>query len=196
MKVYHMLGNAPYYTNCFLLSDEKESAVLIDCSMPVDKIKEALNNEGVTLKGVLLTHGHHDHIESLEEVKKEFSEIEIYLGSQDAIHFDIKGTMDYQNEVFSIGKMDFNIIKTPGHTPGGVCIIVEDFMFSGDSLFAGTVGRTDFPGGDYDTLMNSLKEVILKVDENCKVVPGHNHFSTLKIEKEQNPYLKNIIREM
>ncbi len=196
MKVYHIHGKAPYFTNCFLLSDEKDSAVLIDCSMPIEKIKEVLENEGVSLKAVLLTHGHHDHIESLKEVIEEFKGIEIYLSKDDAAHFDITGTMDYQNEVFSIGKMDFNILRTPGHTPGCVCIIVEDYMFSGDTLFAGTIGRTDLPGSDYDIMMNSLKSIIENVDENCKVIPGHNHFSTLKIEKEQNPYLKNIIREM
>ncbi len=196
MKVYHMHGKAPYYTNCFLLSDEKDSAVLIDCSMPIEKIKEALENEGVELKAVFLTHGHHDHVESLNDVKKEFPNAEIYLSKEDVLQFDIEGTIDYQNEVFSIGKMDFNILKTPGHTPGCVCIIVEDYMFSGDTLFAGTIGRTDLPGSDYDTMIESLKKIIDNVDENCKVIPGHSHFSTLKIEKSENPYLKTIIRVM
>ncbi len=195
MKVYHILGSAPYFTNCFLLSDEKDSAVLIDCSMPIEKIKEALENEGVLLKAVLLTHGHHDHIESLKAVQSEFEGIEVYLDKEDAVHFDIKDTIDYQNEVFSIGKMDFEIIKTPGHTRGSVCVVVEDFMFSGDTLFAGTVGRTDLPGGDYDTLLNSLKIIVDKVDDNCKVCPGHNHFSSIKSEKEQNPYIKTILRD-
>ncbi len=196
MKVYHILGKPPYFTNCFLLSDEKDSAVLVDCSMPIDRIKEALENEGVKLKAVLLTHGHHDHIESLNEVLEEFEGIEIYLAKEDASHFSIKNTQDYQNEVFSIGKMDFEIIKTPGHTPGSACIAVEDYLFSGDTLFAGTVGRTDLPGGDYEILMDSLKKIVEKVGNEVKVCPGHNHFSSLKSEKEQNPYLKAILREM
>ncbi len=196
MKLYHLLGKEPYFANHYILSDEKGSCILIDCCIDVKKVKKALKNEKAQLKGILLTHGHHDHIDSIKDFKEEFKDLEVYISKEDAEHFNVEGVSYYEGDEVSIDGITLQIIKTPGHTPGGVCLLCADNLFTGDTLFAGTVGRTDFKGGDYDVLMNSLKLIIETVQEDTRVYPGHNHFSTLKIEKEQNPYLKNIIREL
>ena len=90
------------------------------------------------------------------------------------------------------GEIKLLPFSTPGHTPGGYCLWAEGMLFCGDTLFAGTVGRTDMAGGDFNVLKESLKKIITIVDENPQVLPGHNHFSTLDQEKVQNPYLKNL----
>ena len=88
--------------------------------------------------------------------------------------------------------MDFTIIRAPGHTPGGVCYYFESLnaLFSGDTLFSGSIGRTDFPGGDYDSIMTSIREKLLVLPENLRVFPGHGEYTTIGIEKSFNPYLR------
>ncbi len=192
MKAYHLMGKAPYFTNCFMLTDNSGNAVLIDCSADVEKVKTILENDRVQLKAVLLTHGHADHRETLAETVAEFG-CPVYLGAEDADLFGLEGTTPYEDAtVMKFGEIKFFVFSTPGHTPGGYCLWAEGMLFCGDTLFAGTVGRTDMRGGDFDVLKESLKKIITTVDENPQVLPGHNHFSTLDQEKVQNPYLKNL----
>lgn len=195
MKTYNLMGGAPYYTNCFLLSDNIGNAVLIDCSVKWDKIEEILKNDHVKLKAILLTHGHHDHCEELSEVRLK-SGAPVYVGRADAEQFSFEKTTPYgTRETLEFGDIKLFAFHTPGHTPGGYCLKCEDMLFSGDTLFAGTVGRTDLLGGDYEELMKSLKTIAECVGtQNLKVLPGHAHFSTFDQEKQQNPYLKEIVK--
>ncbi|MEG0091174.1 MAG: MBL fold metallo-hydrolase [Oscillospiraceae bacterium] len=195
MKSYHLMGRAPYYTNCFLLVDNSGSAVLIDCSVPWQKLDEILKNDHAQLKAILMTHGHHDHRETLDEVRLK-SGAPVYLGRQDAQQFNIEKTIGYsEHETLEFGEIKLFVFHTPGHTPGGYCLRCEDMLFSGDTLFAGTIGRTDLLGGDYEELMTSLKTMAEYVkNQNPKVLPGHAHFSTFDMEKQQNPYLKEIAK--
>lgn len=195
MKVYHLMGSAPYYTNCYLFTDNEGNAVLFDCSIKWEKIEQILKNDNAQLKVIFMTHGHHDHRECLDEVVKN-SGAKLYMGQGDIDQFNIQNAKAYQDkEKFEIGQMKIFAFHTPGHTPGGYCFKCEDMLICGDTLFAGTVGRTDLPGGDYNTLMNSLK-IICEVagNQDLKVMPGHAHFSTFCIEKAQNPYLKEVCR--
>ncbi|MBQ5782635.1 MAG: MBL fold metallo-hydrolase [Oscillospiraceae bacterium] len=196
MKVHHLMGSAPYYTNCFLLTDNMGNAVLIDCSIKWEKIEEILKNDKAELKAILMTHGHHDHRECFDEVVKN-SGAPVYMGRSDIAQFHLSDVCtEYKDkEAFEIGEMKIFAFHTPGHTQGSYCFKCEDMLFSGDTLFAGTVGRTDLPGGDFETIMKSMR-VIAEVikNQNPKVMPGHAHFSTFNIEKVQNPYLKEAIK--
>lgn len=195
MKVYHLMGSAPYYTNCYLFTDNTGNAVLFDCSIRWDKIDAILKNDNAQLKAVFMTHGHHDHRECMAELK-ENCDAPIYMGRQDILQFHMEGLKEFKDkETFEIGEMKIFAFHTPGHTPGGFCFKCEDMLISGDTLFAGTIGRTDLPGGDYETIMKSLiviAEVVGK--QNPKVMPGHAHFSTFSQEKMQNPYLKEAVK--
>ena len=195
MKVYHLMGSAPYYTNCYLFTDNAGNAVLFDCSIKWEKIDAILKNDNAQLKAVFMTHGHHDHRECMAELK-ENCDAPIYMGRQDIAQFHMEGIKEFKDkETFEIGEMKIFAFHTPGHTQGGYCFKCEDMLISGDTLFAGTIGRTDLPGGDYATIMDSLKiiaEVVGK--QNLKVMPGHAHFSTFNQEKVQNPYLKEAIK--
>lgn len=192
MKAYHLMGKAPYFTNCYMITDNSGNAVLIDCSADVEKVKAILDNDRVELKAILLTHGHGDHRETLAETVAAFG-CPVYLGAADAELFGLEGTTDYiDDSVMKFGEIKLRVFSTPGHTPGGYCLWAEGMLFCGDTLFAGTVGRTDMAGGDFTVLKESLKKILDTVNENPQVLPGHNHFSTLDQEKVQNPYLKNL----
>lgn len=195
MKVYHLMGSAPYYTNCYLFTDNAGNAVLFDCSIKWEKIEAILKNDDAQLKAVFMTHGHHDHRECMQQLR-ENCDAPIYMGSQDIFQFQLENIKEFKSkETFEIGEMKIFAFHTPGHTPGGYCFKCEDMLISGDTLFAGTIGRTDLPGGDYETLMKSLRVIgeIVR-NQDLKVMPGHAHFSTFKLEKEQNPYLKEAIK--
>ena len=195
MKVYHLMGSAPYYTNCYLFTDNQGNAVLFDCSIRWEKIEEILKNDEAELKAILMTHGHHDHRECLDEVVAN-SGAPVYMGRQDIAQFYMENVIPFKDkEAIEIGEMKIFAFHTPGHTPGCYCFKCEDMLISGDTLFAGTVGRTDLPGGDFETIMNSLRVIAEVVrNQNLKVMPGHAHFSTFNIEKVQNPYLKEAIK--
>lgn len=192
MKTYHLTGKAPYFTNCYVITDNDGNAVMIEASADVNKVQDILDNDRVQLKAILLTHGHADHRETLEQCREKFG-CPVYISAADSEFFGISDTLPLADgEKLTFGQIKIQVISTPGHTPGGCCLICEDMLFSGDTLFAGTVGRTDLGGGDFDTLMKSLEKLSGAVKENLKVLPGHNHFSTMDLEKENNPYLKNI----
>lgn len=192
MKTYHLTGKAPYFTNCYVMTDNDGNAVMIEASADVNKVQDILDNDRVQLKAILLTHGHADHRETLEQCREKFG-CPVYISAADSEFFGISDTLPLTDgENLTFGQIKIQVISTPGHTPGGCCLVCEDMLFSGDTLFAGTVGRTDLGGGDFDTLMKSLEKLSGSVKENLKVLPGHNHFSTMELEKENNPYLKNI----
>ncbi len=193
MKAYHLMGKAPYYTNCYVITDNSGNAVMIDCSADAAKVKSILENDRAELKAVLLTHGHDDHIETLQETVSVFG-CPVYLGAEDIEQFRMTGITPYiDGDFMKFGEIKLYVFHTPGHTPGGYCLLCEDMLFSGDTLFAGTVGRTDFKGGDFEVLKESLKKILATVEnDETKVLPGHNHFSTLKQEKEQNPYIRRL----
>ncbi len=192
MKCYHIMGKAPFFTNCFMITDNSGNAILIDCSADIEKVKTILSNDRVNLSAILLTHGHDDHRETLDDFKSEFN-CDIYLGEEDANLFSIKNTIPLiDGEILTFGEISLTVFKTPGHTPGSVSLLFDNMLFCGDTLFAGTVGRTDLKGGNFEVLKESLAKLYDAIPDNTQIFPGHNHFSTMGQEKAQNPYLKNI----
>lgn len=190
MKVIHIVDRPPLYTNCFLLIGEHGDAVAIDPAAPVEQFVDQLEKNNATLTHILLTHGHFDHIGSVDALREKYG-AKLVMNEADEDHFDLQADAYFTDfGKLEIDGMDFETIFTPGHTPGSTCIRCEDLLFTGDTLFAGDVGRTDLPGGDSAALKASLKKLCDAVQDDVQVLPGHEEFSTLDTEKKENPYLR------
>lgn len=189
-----------YAANCYILMDEetKESAV-IDPGGDADDLIKAIKDMGSKVKYILLTHGHTDHTEAAVQLKEEFNS-PIYINDQDYemikngefIYGDIAGKVDEfikEGDILKIGNTEIKSILTPGHTPGGVCFLVNNMIFTGDTLFAGSIGRTDFAGGDFDVIIDSIKSKLMGLPDEMIVLPGHGPESSIGREKIHNPFL-------
>ena len=191
-------------TNTYLVGDSS-GAVLIDAGADKEEIFDMVDKAGFTPKVVILTHYHYDHIGSLNEVREKY-------GIEAAIHrIDAPAVTDMKRnsaalfgstknvnpveilledkQVLKIGKIEYNIIHTAGHTSGGICILAGGVIFTGDTLFRRSIGRTDLGDGDYGELINSIKTRILSLEDNIVVYPGHGERSTIGEERKGNPFL-------
>jgi len=196
----------PLENNNYLLIDEaSKEAVLFDCTQDSIAIEDALKECGAQLKYILLTHGHFDHILGINDFKSKH-DCKVLVHEDDKILMDsikefaanfglppadIQKVDGYltENDIIKIGKHEIKVIHTPGHTKGGVCYLVEDKLFSGDTLFYESVGRTDLPGGSFDELKSNIEQKLFTLDENIKVYPGHGWTSTIGHEKINNRFL-------
>lgn len=197
----------PIEANNYLLIDEEtKDALLIDCSGKEQEILDDIKSIGANVKYILLTHGHFDHVLGVNDMKKE-------LGAKVYIHKDDIFMLDNINQIMSMfgfdkkveipeydelaednleipfGNTKIKVIHTPGHSEGGVCYLVDGKLFSGDTLFKESVGRTDLYGGDFRKLLNSIKNVLFNLDDNTKVYPGHGPESTIEHEKNYNEFM-------
>lgn len=192
------------YTNCYLLLDEDSGALaVID---PGDDVSDTLlrlcTDNGWDVRSVFLTHGHYDHVGGVNALRRAFPQVPVYLHPEDAGKdsslFPTAGlgqvTLWRDGEVVKLGNLNVEVLHTPGHTKGSVCLKCRDALFTGDTLFAGSCGRTDFPGGDYDEMMASLQR-LGKLEGDLRVFPGHNGFTSLQQERETNPYLREAMGE-
>lgn len=196
----------PIENNNYLLIDEdSKEAVLIDCTEKSEAIDATLKEYGASLKYILLTHGHFDHILGVNDFKNKYgakviahiSDKELIEQIEDfAYKFDLpKCDKQEIDEYIEDGQeIDFagqkiKTIHTPGHTQGGVCYLIGNDLFTGDTLFYESVGRTDLPGGDFDQLKSNIQEKLFTLDENIKVYPGHGWTSTIGHEKKNNQFL-------
>ena len=190
MKVFHLNAPAPYYTNCFLLISDKGTAVAIDPSAAISTYTDLLEKNNAVLTDILLTHGHHDHVETLK-VLKEQTNAKVHMAKEDSAFFSIDAESFFSDDKqIKIDEMVFSTIFTPGHTPGSSCIRCADLLFTGDTLFDGGIGRTDLPGGDTALIYKSLKKLVDVVTDNPKVIPGHESLSDMDTQKKHNHYLK------
>ena len=184
-----------YQTNCYIVSQENSShCVVIDPGYTPDVILDRLTHENLTLDAILLTHGHFDHVGGVRQLSAD-TDCKVYLCQEDlSMPPHMTAGPLYYTDLYKEGDqvqqagLTFQVMQTPGHTPGSVCLRCEDALFSGDTLFAGSCGRTDFPGGSWEQMEQSLKR-LASIDENLKVYPGHGPSSTLADEKSSNPYL-------
>lgn len=211
MKI-HTLPLGPVQANCYVVVDEQSGeGAVIDPGEYTEELKLLIKNEVKTLKYILLTHGHYDHILGVAPLKSDFPEAKIAIHPYDssclkneqislATHVE-KGLQQYvdydllSQEGFEarLGETVLRAIHTPGHTLGGVCYIEERerVIFSGDTLFCRTVGRTDLPGGDWDTMVESLKR-LAALEGDYTVYTGHNRSTKLSDERVRNRYLRKI----
>lgn len=190
MKMMHIIDGPPLYTNCFVLVGDKGHAVVIDPAAKLKQFVQVLEDNNATLTHILLTHGHNDHIGSAQALREKY-DAKLYVNEADAIIFGIDYDMPYvDGGILTIDDMTFETIFTPGHSPGSTCIRCGDLLFSGDTLFAGDIGRTDFGGGDPEAMRQSLNKLCRLIVDDVKVLPGHEEFSTMQHEKMTNPYLR------
>lgn len=195
----------PIDANNYLLIDENSNdAILIDCSSPDDEYIQEVKELGVNLKMILLTHGHFDHILGCNNFKQAFN-CDIYVGEEDIeqIKYAPEMTMILggiripdvisvnktvkDGDTFKVGNIELKAIHTSGHTKGGMCYVSNDGkLFSGDTMFHGSVGRTDFLGGDFEAIKHSVKDILFELPEETTVYTGHGAKTTIKFEKKFN----------
>ncbi|MCC8122549.1 MAG: MBL fold metallo-hydrolase [Oscillospiraceae bacterium] len=189
-------------TNCYLLIDDatKQCAV-IDPGGDADFILRQIQADGVNVTAILLTHAHHDHTGAVPSLRERFPSAVVYLHPADAAMLGhaplmppVGNTTPYQEgDTLQVGKLSIKVLDTPGHTPGGVTLATGRTLFTGDTLFYGSIGRTDFPGGDYDAIMQSVRR-LGRLDGDYAVLPGHMEGSTLAQERVSNPYMLQAMR--
>ena len=201
----------PLEVNCYILWDsETQEAVIIDPGGDAPLIKKEVDSLGLKVKYIVNTHGHFDHVGADGELRKHYSvplaihKADVTLlknASAQAELFGIKAepqpspdTFLTNNATLEAGSISLKVLHTPGHTKGGVCFYSEEegFLFSGDTLFAGSVGRTDLEGGSGEELMNSIKTRLLCLDNKVRVYPGHGSATTIGDEREHNPFLLGL----
>ena len=196
MKVTHILGAAPLYTNTFLIVTDQKHGILIDAAAEPETYKKALAEQGATLTHILLTHGHYDHVGAVAALRRETG-CKVYLDPADALGNDLyplkSSDVDESWPVsgsLAIDELTFTVYHTPGHTPGSVVLALGNMLFCGDTLFAGSCGRTDMPGGSGIRMQQSLS-MLAESDlrDDAQVLPGHGESSTLGLERRSNPFM-------
>jgi len=187
-------------TNCYILCDEVENVcAVVDPGGDPEQIQAAVEQIGCTPCAIMLTHGHHDHTDGVVGLQAAWPEVTTYINSRDNSQNNpgmrgmcprLPDVTDYdEGDTIQVGSLTVTVMATPGHTEGGVTLRCEDVLFTGDTLFAGSMGRTDFPGGDEKKIMASLKR-LGELEGNLAVLPGHMGFSDLNQERQRNPYLR------
>ena len=191
----------PLGTNCYLLEDEASGgAAVIDPGGDGGRILARAQADGVAIRLILLTHAHFDHTGGVAELHRALPEAPVYLHPADAalLGSDVfpslgAPTVPYgDGDVVKLGSLDILVLHTPGHTPGGVCLLVGDALFTGDTLFQGSMGRIDFEGGSYEDIMASLAR-LARLPGDFRVFPGHMGPSTLERERNTNYYLREAM---
>lgn len=200
------IGRNKYGINSYIVADEaSKKALVIDPGVNYDSIMYSLKENKFELQAILLTHGHCDHIADVPKLKSQ-ADVPVYAHVKEN-EILMRGELNYSKN-FGLGLIEFSadqlikdgqeidfgwikftVIHTPGHTKGGVCYLNGDTMFTGDTLFAGSMGRTDLYGGNEEHMKASLQKLSM-MDENINVYPGHGPKSTIKIEKQTNPFLR------
>lgn len=195
-------------TNCYtLINDSTGEAILVDATGDLDSLLQGITEINADLKAVLLTHAHFDHIDAVDGVKKKFPKAEVYIGENDekllgdpnlnlAMSFMGKNLVVKADKTVRDGEkieligLNIKCIEVPGHTIGGMCYYIPDLksLFDGDTLFRGSVGRSDFPTGNGEDLINNIREKLLTLPEDTNVFPGHDSPTTIGREKEHNYY--------
>lgn len=199
-------GVGPMDANCYIIGcDKTKVAAVVDPGAEGGRILNRLKSLGLTCKYIILTHGHVDHIAALKEVR-EATGAQVLIHTQDAgmltnpglnlsmfmgsaLKFkEAERLLEDGNKV-QVGEVIVEVIHTPGHTPGGISLKVGQDLITGDTLFQGSVGRSDFPGGNHNVLINSIKTKLMVYPDETKVYPGHGPASTIGAEKRYNPFL-------
>lgn len=198
-----------FYANSYLLVNSQGEAILIDAPPEsAEQILEILKQKDLLLKKIILTHGHWDHVCDVFKIKNQ-TQADIMMHCNDSHYLTTKKSHDFMmfpitldeiqpdvllngDEIITLGEIELNVLHTPGHTAGGICLYTERFdsLFSGDTLFQLSVGRTDFPDGNHVDLISSIKEKLFTLPDTTDIFPGHGDKSTIEFEKQHNSFLR------
>lgn len=200
-----------FQTRCSVIWDDEGFCAVADPGFESPQERESLigfiSSKGLRPVCILLTHGHFDHVLGAAELSATYGGLPIYMHPSDKVTLEnnsyfcrffgapmpaaFETTDVTEGTEIKVGSLTFEVIETPGHTPGGVCYLEREskYMLSGDTLFAGAIGRTDHPGGDYDAIINSILEKLVVLDGEIEVVPGHGPTSSIAEEGMTNPFL-------
>ena len=195
----------PLAVNCFIIGCKKtKQAVVIDPGDELSKILNILKNNDLTLKYILITHCHIDHVTLVEKMQNSI-DCQVFMHKEDLFlidnllsHAQMFGLPDpgkphidhfvEDNEIIKVGQLEIKVLHTPGHSPGSVSYKINNNVIVGDLIFSASIGRTDLPGGNYDTLINSVNTKIFTLADDTKIYPGHGPFTTVRSEKASNPF--------
>lgn len=189
-----------YQANCYLIKDDiSNKTAIIDPGANANWIIKELEELNAEVNVILLTHAHFDHDGAVEELKAKYN-VPVYMHKEEENYMNIDTSSVFgklnkiyefvnDNDTIKVGSLEFKCIHTPGHTKGGMCYLVNDKVFTGDTLFQGSIGRTDFLGGNFDEIIKSIEEKLMVLDKNVEVYPGHGPKSTIIFERMRNPFL-------
>ena len=193
--------------NTYLVCDETSRlGFIVDLGGYSKELKNIIEKNDIQIQYIVLTHGHGDHIGGVQEHLKDFPDAKVVCSRaeekmlldpelNEAHHFGpekVSFNPDIlvdDGDTLTVGNMTMKFIMTPGHTEGGMCILIDDVLFSGDTLFCRSIGRTDFAGGDFRTIMESIKKKLFLLPDETQVLPGHMGPTTIGFEKENNPFV-------
>lgn len=196
-------------TNCYIVyNDENKKGFIVDPGAEAGRILAEAEHLGLTIEAILLTHAHGDHVAALNRVRDSLG-VKVYMHKDELENFNNQAPQfiammggevpDKEPDVLlndgDIIELDcgkIKVMQTAGHTPGSVCYFYDDLLLSGDTLFQGSIGRTDFPGGDMQAMMRSLRK-LAQLDENLRVLSGHGPETSIGIEKRINPYMQHVL---
>ena len=199
-----------YFANCYVVACEetKEAAIIdptFDSKTEAEEILRVINQLGLSVKYIINTHGHPDHTAG-NGIMKKATGASILIHEDDvpmlaraknlAVLFGFRSTTPpadstlHDGDVIKVGNFELKVLHTPGHTKGGISLLVDDVVFTGDTLFAGSIGRTDFPGGSFKEIINSIKTRLLTLPDHVKVYSGHGPISVIGEERKHNPFLQ------
>lgn len=198
--IFKMLTVGSYMSNCYIVgSDISKDGIIIDPGADPETIMNAVEGLGVDIKLIVATHGHIDHVGGVNRIKER-------TGAPFAMHEmeNIKGgvfgkspTVDKSlrdGDSIEVGELSFTVRHTPGHSPGGIVLIGHDIVFSGDTLFQFSIGRTDFPGGSYSQLMTGIFDYLMVLPDETIVYTGHGPHTTIGMERKSNPFVRDWAR--
>jgi glyoxylase-like metal-dependent hydrolase (beta-lactamase superfamily II) len=204
--IIEILELGPYLVNCYIVGDaQTKEGIIIDPSWDPDRIIHHVEKYDLEIKKIVITHGHADHIGALDTIRSHYK-VPVCIGEKDAVMLtdpvaNLSGLSGEsvvtepaeeflrEGDEIKVGRFSFKVFETPGHSPGSVSIYGHGAVFTGDAIFLGSIGRTDFPGCSFEVLMDSIKGKILTLPDDTVIYPGHGPDSQVAQERDYNPFL-------